>query len=46
MGIVQFHSEVFITIHRRHDVEVLNVDRNEFPIGGGNDAVEHEFDGE
>jgi hypothetical protein len=41
-----FHPEVFITIHRRHDVEVLDVDRHEFPIEGGNDAVEHEFDSE
>ena len=41
-----FHSEVFITIHRRHEVEVLDVNSHEFCIGGGNDAVEHEFDGE
>ncbi len=41
-----FHSEAFITIHRRHEVEVLDVNSHEFRIGGGNEAVEHEFDGE
>ncbi len=41
-----FHSEVFLTIHRHHEVKVLDVNSHEFHIGGGNDAVEHEFDGE
>jgi hypothetical protein len=41
-----FHFEVFVTIHGRHDVEVLDVNIHKFPIRGGNDAVEHEFDNE
>jgi hypothetical protein len=43
----QFHSEVLITFHGSHEVaEVLDVDSHELCIGGGDDAVEHEFDGE
>jgi hypothetical protein len=42
----QFHSEVLITFHGSHEVEVLDVDSHELCIGGGDDAFEHEFDGE
>ncbi len=41
----QFHSEVFVPVHGSHEVEVLDVDGHELRIGGGDDAVEHEFDG-
>jgi hypothetical protein len=41
----QFHSEVLVPVHRSHEVEVLDVDGHELCIGGGDDAVEHEFDG-
>ncbi len=42
----QFHSEVLVTFHRSHEVEVLDVDSHKLCIGGGDDAVKHEFDGE
>ncbi len=41
----QFHSEVLVPVHGNHEVEVLDVDDHELCIGGGDDAVEHEFDG-
>ncbi len=41
----QFHSEVLVPVHGSHEVEVLDVDGHELHIGGGDDAVEHEFDG-
>jgi hypothetical protein len=41
----QFHSEVLVPVHGSHEVEVLDVDGHELCIGGGYDAVEHEFDG-
>jgi hypothetical protein len=41
----QFHSEVLIPVHGSHEVEVLDVDSHELCIEGGDDAVEHEFDG-
>ncbi len=41
----QFHSEVLVLVHGSHEVEVLDVDGHELQIGGGDDAVEHEFDG-
>ncbi len=40
-----FHSEVLVTFHGSHEVEVFDVDSHELCIGGGDDAVEHEFDG-
>jgi hypothetical protein len=42
----QFHSKVLVTFHGSHEVEVLDVNGHELCIGGGDDAVEHEFDGE
>jgi hypothetical protein len=42
----QFCSELLVTFHGSHEVEVLNVDSHELCIGVGDDAVEHEFDGE
>ncbi len=42
----QFHSEVLVMFHGSHEVEVLDVDSHELCIGGGDDAVEHEFDSE
>jgi hypothetical protein len=38
---LQFHAEVFIPIHGRHQVEVLDVDCHELAVGGGDDTVEH-----
>ncbi len=37
----QFHSEVLVTVHGSHEVVVLDVDRHELCVGGGDDAVEH-----
>ena len=41
---LQFHAEVFIPIHRGHEVEVFDVDCHEFAVGGGDDAVEQQLD--
>jgi hypothetical protein len=38
---VQFHSEVLVTVHGSHEVVVLDVNRHELCVGGGDDAVEH-----
>ena len=38
---LQFHAEVFIPIHGRQQVEVLDVDCHELAVGGGDDTVEH-----
>jgi hypothetical protein len=42
----QFHSEVLLTVHGSHEVEVLDINSHELCIGCGDDALEHEFDGE
>jgi hypothetical protein len=42
----QFHSEVLVTFHGSHEVEILDVDSHELCIGDGDDAVEHDFDSE
>ncbi len=42
----KFHLEVLVAVHGSHEVEVFDVNCHELGIGGGNDAVEHEFDGE
>ncbi len=38
---LQFHAELFIPIHGRHEVEVLDVDCRELAVGGREDTVEH-----
>ena len=43
---LQFHAKVFVSLHWRHEVKILDVDGHEFRIVCGDDAVEHEFDGE
>ena len=41
-----FHSEVLVSLHWGHEVEVLDIDGHEFCIRCGDDAVEQEFDRE